>query len=195
MKNLLSILINEIAFRRLVNRSFKKSFRHKYKKYSPRKFQEYDEFEIRGRCRVVDADDIIIGKHKVRLAGIDAPEKGQKGKFHTGEWLDQGEICIKKLSGLIGGKYVNARILGHDKYGRWVGKVYFGDTDVSQWILEQGYAVSAYDFREDYVVFERNARKNNKGMYCWDVSYDPRSWKFYKRTGDKTKLRQIQNRR
>ena len=193
MEFLLLIAIVGIFLGKLFRKRPGKYSPRKFKKYSPSNLQKSDQFDIEGRCWVVDADGISIGNHNIRLAGIDAPEHQQMGKFHTGEWLDQGAIGKKKLINFIGGKRVNAHVLGRDKYGRLVAKVYFDDIDVSQWIIEQGYAVAAYEFRKDYISFEKEARKNNKGMFCWDVSYDPRSWKAYKRTDDESQLRQIQN--
>ena len=41
--------------------------------------------ELRGTCHVIDGDTIVIGRTKVRLAGVDAPELdqpyGQKAKW------------------------------------------------------------------------------------------------------------------
>lgn len=77
--------------------------------------------EIVGRVvGVSDGDTITVledldkGRFRVRLAGIDAPEKGQAF----------GQKAKQYLSGLIFGKAVSVRFTTVDRYGRIVGRVY-----------------------------------------------------------------------
>ena len=63
---------------------------------------------------MTDGDTIgVLRDHtaiKVRLEGIDCPERGQKAKQFT--------------SGLVFGKAVEIRPIGEDRYGRTVARVY-----------------------------------------------------------------------
>jgi len=52
-------------------------------------------------------------KHSVRLAGVDAPEKGQRGS----------KAATKALRQMIGGKKVEVKTVARDKYGRAVANV------------------------------------------------------------------------
>ena len=65
---------------------------------------------------ILDADKI---QHKVRLAGIDAPEKSQAF----------GEHSKQHLGNLVFGKVVSVEWNKTDKYGRTVGKVLVNDQD------------------------------------------------------------------
>ena len=58
---------------------------------------------------VLDSDKV---QHRVRLAGIDAPEKSQPF----------GNASKKRLSELVGGKDVRVEFEKYDRYGRIVGK-------------------------------------------------------------------------
>lgn len=59
---------------------------------------------IRGKCHVIDGDTIMIGKQKIRLAGIDAPELhnpyGKQAKWALVE-LCKGQDITAKLTGEI----------------------------------------------------------------------------------------------
>ena len=67
---------------------------------------------------VADGDTITVldsnkEQHRIRLAGIDAPEKGQPF----------GNASRKKLRDLVSGKEVRVEFEKFDRYGRVVGKV------------------------------------------------------------------------
>lgn len=99
------------------------------------------EWLVEGRVVAVsDGDTIIIfdaskTQHKVRLAGIDAPEKGQPF----------GNVSKESLSRLMFDKRVEARCHKKDRYGREVCKVMRGGTDVN---LEQIMVGMAWWYRE-----------------------------------------------
>ena len=78
---------------------------------------------IKGKViKVIDGDTVTIVdgngfKHRVRLAGIDAPEKA--GQFY-------GEESTKNLRWLVHNKGVTAEYSKYDRYGRIVGKILVG---------------------------------------------------------------------
>ena len=55
---------------------------------------------IKGNAKVIDGDTIHIGKNKIRLHGIDAPEKNQKCFISNDEW-NCGEQSTISLINLI----------------------------------------------------------------------------------------------
>ena len=65
--------------------------------------------------RVIDGDTFrtTSRKHSVRLANVDAPEKGSKG----------GAKATKQLKSLIQGQKVEVNTVARDVYGRAVAKV------------------------------------------------------------------------
>ncbi len=111
---------------------------------------EAADAEIRGRVvHIADGDTLTIREpasvgsrvprdrtspaatqHKIRLNGIDAPEKsqafGQKSKQH--------------LSSLVFGKDVCVKYKSRDKYGRILGTVYINGLDVNLEMIRVGLA-------------------------------------------------------
>jgi len=118
------------------------------------------------RClvlRVVDGDTVMLlqdkGQHaynvlKVRLAGIDAPEKrprvgNAKQKEHEKRLAD---AAARRLEDLIGGQEVIIRTEKTGKFGRWLASIEAPSGDIpveivnqpksaNQILLEEGHAV------------------------------------------------------
>lgn len=65
--------------------------------------------------RVIDGDTFQTSarKHSVRLANVDAPEKGKRGSVKAAQ----------TLKSLIQGKKVEVSTIARDKYGRAVARV------------------------------------------------------------------------
>ena len=78
--------------------------------------------------RVRDGDSFSTGSRKkdVRLANVDAPEKGQPGAAKAKERLEK----------LIGGEEVRIETVARDKYGRSVARVYKGRESVNKKMRE-----------------------------------------------------------
>ena len=72
---------------------------------------------------VIDGDtfETASRKHPVRLANVDAPEKGEKGYGAS----------KAKLVKLIDGREVTIRPIARDKYGRTVARARVGDISVN----------------------------------------------------------------
>jgi endonuclease YncB( thermonuclease family) len=74
--------------------------------------------------KVIDGDTFETANRKnpVRLANVDAPEKGQRGSAKARE----------ALSKMIQGEEVRIDTVSRDKYGRAVAKVYKGRESVNK---------------------------------------------------------------
>ena len=74
--------------------------------------------------KVIDGDtfETAIRKNTVRLANVDAPEKGQPGSAKATE-------ALRKM---IEGEDVRIDTVGRDKYGRAVANVYLGRESVNK---------------------------------------------------------------
>lgn len=129
---------------------------------------------------VSDGDTITVldaekKQHKVRLAGIDAPEKGQAF----------GNASKENLSRLIFDRRVEARCHKRDRYGREVCAVFVGSRDAG---LEQVRAGMAWWFREyaneqapddraSYEGAEDAARFGRKGLWQDRQPTPPWAWR------------------
>lgn len=121
---------------------------------------------------VTDGDTltILVGKVqvKIRLAGIDAPEKGQ----------DFGNKAKEALANMVKGKTVVVETQGLDKYMRTIGTIKIGDTNVNLEMVKQGMAwrYPQYDKEETYLKAEQEARKANLGLWKDKDPITPWEW-------------------
>lgn len=134
---------------------------------------------------ISDGDTITVldgskVQHKIRLAGIDAPEKSQAFGDHSKQ----------HLSDLVFGKTVTVDWNKTDKYGRTVGKVIVNGQDANLSQLQAGLAwhykqyekeQSASD-RSSYAQAEIDARTRRIGLWRDATPIPP--WDFRHRTVD-----------
>jgi endonuclease YncB( thermonuclease family) len=138
--------------------------------------------ELRGRVvAIADGDTVTVldderAQHKVRLAGIDAPERGQSF----------GDASKKSLSALAFNQAVTVVWHKRDRYGRLVGvvRVQTSGTDVNLAQVAAGMAwhYSAYageqtaGDRDLYGSAEARARETRRGLWCDPAPVPP--WEF-----------------
>lgn len=79
--------------------------------------------------KIIDGDtfETASRKNPVRLANVDAPEKGQPSSAKAKE----------TLSKLIKGEEVRIETVGRDKYGRAIARVYKGRESVNKKMKER----------------------------------------------------------
>ena len=102
---------------------------------------------------VADGDTITVldadkAQHKIRLAGIDAPEKKQAF----------GNRSKESLSDLVFDKTVNVETKKRDRYGRQIGKVLVNGQDVNLVQIERG---MAWFYRQ----YQREQSPNDRKLY------------------------------
>ena len=140
---------------------------------APREIQPWET--ITGQAYVTDGDGIRVSGYTVRFTGLDAPEWKQPAKTRYGYWINDGKRANSALIQAIGGKYVEVTLEGYDKYGRILGSVTCNSEEVGAWLVRNGYAIAAYDDRNEHL--ECVARAEARGMWGHDVAYDPRAWR------------------
>lgn len=84
---------------------------------------------------VADGDTVTVldggnNRHRIRLAFIDAPEKAQPF----------GQRAKQALSDKVFQQQVRVEVVDKDRYGREVGRIWLGETDVNYSQLSEGYA-------------------------------------------------------
>jgi micrococcal nuclease len=106
---------------------------------------------------------------RVRLHGIDAPERGQPFNRRSKD----------ELSSLVFGKVVTVESLGEDRYDRTIGRVRVGGIDVNQHLVEQGMAwhYKRYDQSATLSQAEERARKARRGLWQDPTSLPPWEWR------------------
>lgn len=134
---------------------------------------------LEGRVTGVSDGDtltlLIIGQRtvKVRLAEIDAPENGQPF----------GARSKRMLSDLVFGRTVSVRLGGADRYGRAIGRVRVNGTDVNLKLVREGgaWAYRAYLSDQTFLVAERTARAERRGLWALQPSQIMAPWDWRRR--------------
>lgn len=126
--------------------------------------------------RVLDAHRV---SHRVRLAGIDAPERGQpfsrRAKQH--------------LAGLVHGREVQVEWNKLDRYGRIVGKVIADDLDVCREMVAAGLAWHYKAYQQEQTAGDRNsysdaedaARREHVGLWSELPAVPPWEYRAWRR--------------
>lgn len=115
---------------------------------------------------------------RCRLAGIDAPEKGQSF----------AEVARARLTELVEKKNVTFTDVGPDKYRRRLGRITLEDgTDVNLEMVREGYAwhLSHFLTNETYKAVQKEAREARRGLWIEDKPIEPRIY----RKGNSTRRR------
>jgi micrococcal nuclease len=119
---------------------------------------------------LMEGDETI----RVRLHGVDAPEKGQ----------DYGTQAKQLLSDLIFSKNVAVIQKSKDRYGRIVGIVYADGVNVNEELLADGmvWHYTTYDKNENWAALQREARVNKRGLWSKPYPTPPWQWRKEKRS-------------
>lgn len=113
--------------------------------------------------KITDGDTFVLldknrNQIKIRLDGIDAPEKNQA----------YGNKAKQYLSSMIWGVPVKVNVTKKDRYGRSIGKVSTAQIkDVNLEMIKAGYAWHYKEYNQDksYASAETNARKKRLGLW------------------------------
>ena len=136
-------------------------------------------------CKVVkvtDGDTIHVldqskERHKIRLGGIDAPEKKQAF----------GNKSKQNLSSLIAGKSIEVEYSKRDRYKRIIGKLLLNNQDINLQQVKDGYAWHYKYYQKDqskldrelYAEAEDQARVEKLGL--WSAPAIP-PWEFRRKS-------------
>ena len=136
--------------------------------------------ELEGTCvGVADGDSLLLElpsgeRVRVRLFGIDAPEKDQEFAL----------AARKKLTGLVYDKPIRVEVQDIDQYGRYVGKVYAGGRYVNRFMLKEGMAWHYRHYAADDEVLadaEARARAAGRGIWAAESPCRPRNFRSERR--------------
>jgi endonuclease YncB( thermonuclease family) len=157
-------------------------------------FCSLTQADVMGRVvAVTDGDTIKVldssnTQHKVRLTGIDAPERGQP----------YGTASRDNLSRMVAGKEVKVESTKNDRYGRVLGKVWVQPSDcptcgktldanhaqilagMAWWYRYYAKEQSPED-RGRYESAEDEARKRKWGLWADPNPINPYDWRKGKR--------------
>ncbi len=122
---------------------------------------------------VLDGDTVLIRRSnslvKIRLAGIDAPEKAQIF----------GETSKRSLSGMVLGKQVKVNSRAVDQYGRMVAHLSVNGLDVNAEQIRRGMAWEYSNFHSNQalIALQEEARQAPRGLWAQGNPTPPWDWR------------------
>ncbi|TCW31510.1 thermonuclease family protein [Gulbenkiania mobilis] len=136
---------------------------------------------------VADGDTITVldlaqQQHRIRFAFIDAPEKAQP----------YGQKAKQALSDLVYRQAVRVETFEQDRYGRVVGRIWLGETDVNLRQIEQGLAwhYRAYAKNQPPVDYARYAAAElaarSQGIGLWQDKRPVAPWDYRRKKRERS---------
>lgn len=139
---------------------------------------------------IADGDTITVldadrHQHKIRIAGIDCPEKKQPF----------GQRAKERMSDLVFDRQVSVEWNKLDRYQRTIGKVVVGNKDAGLALIESGLAWHYKKYekeqtpadRQRYAASEGIARQKRIGLWADENPVEPWEWRAEKRNKGKFK--------
>lgn len=123
---------------------------------------------VEGPARVVDGDTLRVAHHRIRLLGIDAPERAQTCIIEhasSTRW-PCGQDATQQLQALVEGEIVNCEAKDQDRYGRIVAVCFAGGRDLNDAMVRSGYAVATPQYSDRYIEAEKEAKQQRRGIWA-----------------------------
>ena len=121
---------------------------------------------LQGVASVIDGDTLDIHDTRIRLFGIDAPERRQTCLDEAGALWRCGQAAAVALAEQIGRTAVTCATRDIDRYGRIVAVCHADGTDLNGWMVSQGHARAWARYSLDYVSEENAARILRRGLWA-----------------------------
>ena len=118
-----------------------------------------------GPVQVVDGDTLRIGARRIRLHGIDAPERAQRCAGADGRPYSCGAQATEALTRLIGNGRPACAERDRDRYGRSVAVCTLAGRDLNRAMVAAGWAVAYTRYSRDYEGDEAAARRARRGVW------------------------------
>lgn len=123
-----------------------------------------------GPFRAVDGDTLTFGREKLRLKGLDAPERRQQCGSGKGVWKCGERARLELQARLKSGAVCTA--YGRDKYRRLLATCSVSGQDIGASLVREGFALGY----GAYVGEEREAETARRGL--WSGPFEtPSDWR------------------
>jgi micrococcal nuclease len=138
---------------------------------------EIRQLEITGKViKIVDGDtfDILTKSNitlRIRMNGIDAPERGQ----------EYYKICKQGLASLIFKKNVTITTFGWDKYKRTIANIYLDKKLINLTMVEKGWAWHFVKYSASDALAKAQSNAKLKKLGLWQMQNAVAPWEFRKK--------------
>ncbi len=131
---------------------------------------------ITSEVSVTDGDSIRMAGIRMRLHGIDAPERHQQCRTHEGRLYTCGESAATHLRKLVDGKQVRCHWEKADRYERKLVTCRADDVLLNERMVADGWALAYRQYSTAYLKAEEQAKKQKAGL--WAGSFQkPWEWR------------------
>ena len=124
----------------------------------------FSEKIIEGKAIIIDGDTIHIGKNKIRLHGIDAPEIKQTCKIKDKIWNCGIESSLE-LKKLILYHNISCVVSDIDKYNRYIAECFINNQNINELMVRKGWAIAYRYYSLDFIDDEEIAKNNKAGIW------------------------------
>lgn len=114
---------------------------------------------------ILDGDTLDFSGVRVRIFGIDAPERDQLCEHADGSRYGCGQFARETMVQLIAGEPVSCTRRDIDPYGRMVAVCKGARADLGAAMVEAGAAIAYRHYSMDYVPQENEARSHSTGIW------------------------------
>ncbi|WP_442956716.1 thermonuclease family protein [Phenylobacterium sp. Root77] len=130
-----------------------------------------------GQARIIDGDTLDVAGERVRLWGVDAPERDQSCEDADGRPYACGRQAAVALSDLVAGRTVTCDQRDIDRYGRTVAQCAAGGEDLGRRLVRDGHALDYTRYsRGAHLSEEIRARRDKAGVWQ-GVFTRPEDWR------------------
>ena len=135
--------------------------------------------DLSGTALIVDGDTITISGNKIRLNGIDTPEKNQTCRRAGITWRC-GYEATETLRNWTYTKEVRCIGDTKDRYGRLIANCFVDGYNVNARLVYEGLALAYRKYSKQYVPEEDKARAAKRGLWAGEF-VAPWDWRKGKR--------------
>ena len=123
--------------------------------------------KISGRVDEVRSGYLFrIGKHFIKLYGIDSPDLKQTCLDKRGDSYACGRKTKMMLERLVLHKHVQCQIAGGDYQGNYIATCKVGSYDIGASLLKSGWGVADRAVSSVYIPYEGEAHRSKKGLWA-----------------------------
>ena len=122
--------------------------------------------DIDGRIHVIDGDTFDVGRVRVRLYGVDAPEVAQTCDDAQGRAWPCGAFVKEEIARRFEGATATCQEIDRDRYGRSVARCFVQGRDIGEEIVGDGLAQAYRRYSMDYDLAEKSAQVLGLGLWA-----------------------------
>jgi endonuclease YncB( thermonuclease family) len=138
--------------------------------------------DLTGSPRVIDGDTVAIGDMRIRLHGIDAPERQQKCGGQNSPMWDCGAWVTAEVRARYDGRQAACTALEVDRYDRIIARCRVNGVDIGAALVEGGLAFAYLHYSEAYLPEQQAAERRRAGLHATGAQ-SPADFRRAKRDG------------